>query len=442
MSNIIEIQIPNIGDFSDVPVIEIAVAAGDRVAVDDTLIVLESDKATLDVPSPAAGKIIELKVAVDDHVSSGSVIGLLEPDQAEAGSVGAKNSAPAGATTTASSSDPEQALPQPSIATTETANAVVPASESSSTPPQRRDSSTLAYATPSIRRFARQLGVVIDEVNGTGPNKRIIREDVEAFVKAKISGAPAGAGSKASVDGLPQWPNIDFASFGPIERVPLSRITKISGPALARNAMVIPHVTNFENSDVTELESFRKLMNTEAETEDARITMLAFAVKAVVSALKAFPAFNSSLDGDELIVKSYWNIGVAANTADGLVVPVVKSADSKGVREIANEMASLAELARDGKLKAGDMQGATFTISSLGGIGSTNFTPIINAPEVAILGISRAQIQPVWDGSAFEPRLILPLSLSFDHRAVDGAAAARFLSHVADVLSDFRRISN
>jgi pyruvate dehydrogenase E2 component (dihydrolipoamide acetyltransferase) len=292
------------------------------------------------------------------------------------------------------------------------------------------------HASPSIRKLARELGVDLARIAGTGPKGRITREDVQGFVKAALQAPPAGGSIGL---GLPDWPRIDFARFGEIERKPLLRIVRISGPALARNAIMIPHVTNFDEADVTDLEAFRKQANTQDGAP--KLSILPFVVKAAVAALKAYPAFNSSLDGDEMVLKKYWNIGVAADTPDGLVVPVVKNADRKGLREIAAEMADLAADARAGRLKPSDMQGATFTISSLGGIGGTNFTPIINAPEVAILGMTRSAIKPVWDGESFQPRLIQPLSLSWDHRAVDGVAAARFLGFVKDVLSDFRRIS-
>ena len=427
MGSISEIRVPDIGDFSEVPVVEIPVAAGDVVEDGDTLIVLESDKATLDVPAPMGGRIIEVKVTENQIVSEGSVILTIEANGADSGQ--ALPPLPAAPAPT-SPAPPAEVKPPPTPA-------------EAPLPPVPNEPGQPIHASPSIRRFARELGVAIAELAGTGPKGRITREDVEAYVKAKLTAATAATGSAhpASIPDLPAWPDVDHAKFGLIERVELSRINKISGPALARNAMVIPHVTNFEKADVTDLETFRRAMNAEAGPDDAKITMLAFAVKAVVSALRAFPKFNSSLDGDALIIKRYWNIGVAADTPDGLVVPVIEDADKKGLRRIAAEMAELAATARAGKLKASDMQGATFTISSLGGIGGTNFTPIINAPEVAILGMPRSEMQPVWDGTAFQPRLIQPLALSFDHRVVDGVASARFLAHVARVLNDFRRIS-
>lgn len=426
MSNTVEIHVPDIGDFNDVPVIEIPVAAGDRVSEDDTLIVLESDKATLDVPSPQSGTITELKVAEGDRVSKGSLVLLMElaahPDAA----------APVAETPRAApdAETVEQARPAP--ASRPEADRPEPAAGTPGKP---------SHASPSVRKLARTLGVAIDEIQGTGLKNRITREDVEAYVKRHLTAPPPTAPQGTALLDLPDWPKPDFAAFGPIEREPLSRIARISGPSLTRNAILIPHVCNFDKADVSDLEDFRKRLNKEAGPDNARITMLAFAVKAAVSALKAHPRFNASLDGDEIVLKHYWNIGVAADTPEGLVVPVIKEADRKGLREIAAEMASLANSARQGKLKRDAMQGATFTISSLGGVGGTGFTPIINAPEVAILGMTRAETQPVWDGSAFQPRLIQPLSLSWDHRVVDGVAAARFLRHVSEVMSDFRRLS-
>ncbi len=322
--------------------------------------------------------------------------------------------------------------PQPAPLTTPAAEPAKPV-----TPPP---ASGKSHASPSIRHYARMLGVPLTEVTGTGPKSRILRADVEAFVKARLSDtAPRQTASPGM--GLPDWPTEDYEKFGPVERRKLSRIARISGPALTRNALVIPHVCNFDKADVTDLEDFRKLLNKEAGPEDARITLLAFAVKAVVAALKAYPTFNSSLDGDEIVLKRYWNIGVAADTPEGLVVPVVKEADRKSVAEIAAEMGTLAAQARAGKLRPAAMSGATFTISSLGGIGGTGFTPIINAPQVAILGMTRAEIRPVWREDTVQPRLIQPVSLSWDHRVVDGVAAARFLQHVCRSLTDFRRVS-
>lgn len=421
MTKTVEIHVPDIGDFSDVPIVEIPIAVGDTLADGDTMIVLESDKATLDVPAEQAGVVTEIKVAEGDIVSEGTLVLMLEvSEEAAAPSAPAKEAAPKDvAPTTAPSPQPTPAQPTP-------------------VPPKATDVGQPVYASPSIRAFARKLGVTIAEVNGGGPKGRITREDIEAYVKGKLCDP---AGQSGGIPGLPDWPQVDFAKFGPIERQPLSRIARISGPALQRNAITIPHVTNFDEADVTDLEAFRKTLNSEAHDGEAKLTLLAFTLKAVVAALKAYPKFNSSLDGDALILKNYWHIGVAADTPDGLVVPVVKDADRKNLREIAAEMGDLAAQARKGKLKPGDMQGATFTISSLGGIGGTNFTPIINAPEVAIFGMTRAGIKPVWDGTAFQPRLIQPVSLSWDHRVVDGVAAAYFLKHVTATLNDFRRIS-
>ena len=420
MSRIIDIRVPDIGDFKDVPIVEIPVGAGDLVQIDDTLLVLESDKATLDVPATEAGRLVELLVGEGSRVSAGTLVARLEVAES------------AGAPPAAAEQAPPAAAPAP-VATPAPAPSPVP------TPAAMPPADVSVHASPSIRRYARTLGVALGKVAGTGPKGRILREDVEGFVKAQLSAPTAGAASP--VAGLPDWPREDFAKHGPIDRQPLSRIVRISGPALARNAMVIPHVCNFDKADVTELEAFRKEINAEARPEAAKITMLAFTVKAVVSALQTYPKFNSSLDGEELVLKRYWNIGVAADTPEGLVVPVIKAADQKGIAEIAAEMADLAARARAGKLSPASMSGASFTISSLGGIGGTGFTPIINAPQVAILGMTRAEIQPVWRDDSVQPRLIQPLSLSWDHRVVDGVAAARFLQHICRILSDFRRVS-
>ena len=420
MSRIIDIRVPDIGDFKDVPIVEIPVGAGDLVQIDDTLLVLESDKATLDVPATEAGRLVELLVGEGSRVSAGTLVARLEVAES------------AGAPPAAAEQAPPAAAPAP-VATPAPAPSPVP------TPAAMPPTDASVHASPSIRRYARTLGVALGKVAGTGPKGRILREDVEGFVKAQLSAPTAGAASP--VAGLPDWPREDFAKHGLIDRQPLSRIVRISGPALARNAMVIPHVCNFDKADVTELEAFRKEINAEARPEAAKITMLAFTVKAVVSALQAYPKFNSSLDGEELVLKRYWNIGVAADTPEGLVVPVIKAADQKGIAEIAAEMADLAAQARAGKLSPASMSGASFTLSSLGGIGGTGFTPIINAPQVAILGMTRAEIQPVWRDDSVQPRLIQPLSLSWDHRVVDGVAAARFLQHICRILSDFRRVS-
>lgn len=439
MSTVIDIRVPDIGDFKDVPIVEIPISVGDTVQIDDTLIVVESDKATLDVPSSHAGSIVELLVTEGSPVSEGTVVARLEITAA----------LDAGTPTAAPTADAAAASPAPDAATTAAVEAQTPAPATapiSAMPPVGALAPNRSvYASPSIRHYARKLGVSLAEVTGTGPKARIQREDVETFVKARMTGAAdttAASGAPMSpIAGLPDWPKENFEKFGPVERVALSRIVKISGPALARNSIIIPHVCNFDKADVTDLEDFRKRLNAEGTKDDPKITLLAFTVKAVASALKAYPKFNASLDGDEIVLKRYWNIGVAADTPEGLVVPVVKSADQKSVAEIAAEMADLAAQARSGKLKSEAMQGATFTISSLGGIGGTGFTPIINAPQVAILGMTRAEIQPVWIDNGVQPRLIQPVSLSWDHRVVDGVAAARFLQHVCRVLSDFRRVS-
>lgn len=415
--NITSIAVPDLGDFRDVPVVEILAQVGDTITAGDTLVVVESDKATLDVPAETGGRIVALHVGVGDKVSSGSLLA----------EVAASAVAPVAPT----------AGPVAPVAAASPAVVSAPAASVVAAPTAASDPSALPpHASPAIRKLARELGVDLARVTGTGPKGRITREDVSGFVKAALQAPPAASGGLGL--NLPDWPRVDFAKFGPVERKPLSRIVRISGPALARNAITIPHVTNFDEADVTDLEEFRKRANAEGET---KLSILPFVVKAAVTALKAHPAFNSSLDGEEMVLKRYWNIGVAADTPEGLVVPVVKEADRKSLREIAVEMADLAAEARAGRLKATDMQGATFTISSLGGIGGTNFTPIINAPEVAILGMTRASIRPVWDGQGFRPRLVQPLSLSWDHRAVDGVAAARFLGFLKDILSDFRRIS-
>ena len=445
----IEVKVPDIGDFKDVPVIELMVKPGDSVKTDDSLITLESDKATMEVPSPAAGVIRELKIKVGDKVSEGTIILTLE-------GAGAAVSAPAPAKTPAPSPAPQPAPaakpaampapPAPAKAPAPAAPAAPAAAAPAApiTPP--REGGTPPHASPGVRRFARELGVDIARVAGSGPKARILKEDIQGFVKTALAGgagaaAPAAARGGGLTDlGLPAWPKVDFAKFGPIEAQPLSRIKKISGPALARNWVMIPHVTQFDEADITDLEAFRARVNEENAKSGVKITPLAFLIKACVAVLKKYPAFNGSLDGENLIVKNYWNIGFAADTPQGLVVPVIKDADKKGVSQIARETSELAAKARDGKLGPADMQGGTFSISSLGGIGGTAFTPIINAPEVAILGVSKSVMKPVWNGTDFAPRLMLPLSLSYDHRVIDGASAARFTAYLAQVLADMRRV--
>ena len=427
MAEAIEIRVPNIGDFANIPVIEVLVKPGDAVAVEAPLVTLESEKATMDVPSPQAGVVQSVAVKVGDKVSEGTALVTIAP-AATNGAVTAPEPAPAPQAAAAQSQEPS---PQaPSTDAPPAAPATTSSKEESEAP-----SGGAVHASPSLRRFARELGVDLRGVRGTGPHERVTRDDVQNFVK-RVLAAPRASGGGLGLD-LPPWPKVDFAKYGPVESVPLSRIRKLSGPNLARNWVMIPHVTNNEEADITELESFRKRLH--AEHPGTKFTMLAFVIKAAVAALKAFPDVNSSLDGENLILKKYYNIGFAADTPNGLVVPVIKGADQKGVVAVAEETAALAGKARDGKLSMTDMQGATFTISSLGGIGGTSFTPIINAPEVAILGVSRAALRPVWDGKAFVPRLMLPLSLSYDHRVIDGALAARFNVHLASVLADLRR---
>lgn len=435
-----EIKVPDIGDFKEVDVTEVLVKPGDTIAPEQSLISVESDKATMEIPSPAGGVVKEVKVKVGDKVSEGTLIVIVDA-AGSAAAAPAPASAPAPAPAPAPAAAAPAAAPAPA-ATPAPAPAVpraAPAVESADS----SEAAAKAHASPSVRKFARELGVDIGRVTGTGPKGRILQSDVQEFVKGIVTGGASGAraGGGAAPFDLPAWPKVDFAKFGPVESQPLPRIKKISGPALHRNWVMIPHVTNNDEADVTELEAFRVQINKEAEKSGgAKLTMLAFIIKACVAALKKYPEFNSSLDGDNLVLKRYWHIGFAADTPNGLVVPVVKDADKKGVLEIAQETSELAKLARDGKLKPTDMQGGTFSISSLGGIGGTSFTPIINAPEVAILGVSRSSMKPVWDGKQFVPRLVLPLSLSYDHRVIDGAAGARFNAFLGQLLGDFRRV--
>jgi pyruvate dehydrogenase E2 component (dihydrolipoamide acetyltransferase) len=435
----IDVKVPDIGDFKDVPIIEVLVKAGDIVKKDDSLITLESDKATMEVPAPAAGTVKELRVKIGDKVSEGSSILTLEAAAgAAAPAAGKLTAAPA----TAGGQLPAPPAPAPAPAPAPPVPAP-PRPVAAPAPAAAGDSGAPAHASPGVRRFARELGIDVARVTGTGPKGRILKEDIQNFVKQAVSAgaAPAaarGGGGLADL-GLPAWPKVDFAKFGPVEAKPLSRIQKLSGPALARNWVMIPHVTQFDEADITDLEAFRARINEENAKAGIKVTPLAFLVKAVVAALKKFPTLNSSLDGENLVLKHYWNIGFAADTPQGLVVPVIKGADQKGVLEIAKESSELAAKARDGKLGPADMQGGTFSISSLGGIGGTAFTPIVNAPEVAILGVSKASMKPVWNGKEFAPRLMMPLSLSYDHRVVDGALGARFTAYLAQVIADMRR---
>ena len=417
-------KVPDIGDFDEVPVIEILVSEGDAVEAEQALVTLESDKATMDVPSPEAGTVKEILVSLNDKVSEGSPLLVLEGGEEEA--------VPSGEETA------EDDAPD-ARSGSDAAEADEPATEKVPDPPAAAGTGgDTLYAGPGVRRMARELGVDLANVKGSGRKGRILKEDVTA---AKDAPAKAESDAPAGIPGLnlAPWPKVNFEKYGEVERVALSRVKKISGPALSRNWVMIPHVTHNDEADITDLEAFRKQVN--SEQTDVKVTMVALLMKACVGALRQFPEFNSSLDGDELVIKRYYNIGFAADTPQGLLVPVIKEADRKGLLEIAAELTELSGKAREGKISAEDMRGSTFTISSLGGIGGTSFTPIINAPEVAILGATRSKMQPIWDKEAgeFKPRLMVPLSLSYDHRVIDGAAAARFTSHLAGELRDIRR---
>jgi pyruvate dehydrogenase E2 component (dihydrolipoamide acetyltransferase) len=480
-----ELKVPDIGDFAEVEVIELLVAAGDQVSLEQSLITVESDKASMEIPSPAAGRIVEMRVKIGDKVSKGSVLAMIEEAAGAASSAPAPSASPPSSSSPASPAAGEGTKPaaagrteaptdgasqaQRSVGESQAAagaQASQGAASTASTTPapsigdQRShpvpedlhtpasDGASKPHASPSVRKFARELGVDLAKVTGSGPKQRITHEDVQAWVKGTIARAESaqGAASGASGDGgaglgLLPWPKVDFEKFGPVERKPVARIKKISAANLHRNWVMIPHVTNQDEADITDLEAFRVQLNQEGAKSGTKLTMLAFVIQACVHALKKFPEFNASLDGDTLVYKRYYHVGFAADTPNGLVVPVVRDADRKGLSDIAQETAELARKARDGKLSPTDMQGGTFSISSLGGIGGTGFTPIINAPEVAILGVSRSAMRPVWDGKQFAPRLVLPLSLSYDHRVIDGAAAARFNAHLVQLLGDFRRVS-
>ncbi len=508
MSETMQVSVPNIGDFDQVEVIEVLVNEGDSVAAEQSLITVESDKASMEIPSSAAGVVTRVLVKLGDKVSEGTPIVELRAQQAagQPAPEGAGRPAPAqGAaqpapvvppSEPAASAQAKTGLPESAPSMTPPASApiagarVQPAPQESSTaqadrereamrsayaePPPRaaeaqapslshgepsptagfdydRTHVVKPHASPSVRRFARELGIDLAQVRGSGPKQRILQEDVRNWVKAVVSqggapraeGAPAGAQGGAEGGGglsLLPWPKVDFAKFGPVQSKPLGRIRKIAAGNLHRNWVTIPHVTNHDDADVTELEAFRQQLNREHERDGTKVTLLAFLIKACVAVLKEFPDFNSSLDGENLVVKDYWHIGFAADTPNGLVVPVIRDADRKGILQLARETSEMAARAREGKLSPGEMQGGTFSISSLGGIGGTYFTPIINAPEVAILGVCRTAMRPTWNGKAFEPRLILPLSLSWDHRVVDGASAARFNARLAQLLADFRRV--
>ncbi len=435
MSKLIEIHVPDIGDYSDVPVIEVLVKVGDVIEKEQSVVTLESDKATMDVPSSHAGLVKEIKVKVGDLISEGALVLVIESSDAASSSPPPSTPAPQ-----AAPSIPSVAVATPApMPTPVAAVAAAPAAQAMPV----AAGNDVSHASPAVRKYARELGVNVALVKGSGPKGRITQEDVQAFVKGVMSGATPTASTKSGgnmggLDLLP-WPTVDFTKFGAIERQPLSRIKKLSAANLARNWVMIPAVTYHEDADITELEAFRVSTNKENEKQGNKITMLAFMIKAAVAALKKYPEFNSSLDGDDLVLKKYFHIAFAADTPNGLVVPVIRNADQKGINEIARETGELAALAREGKLKPDQMQGASFTISSLGGIGGTYFSPIINAPEVAILGVSKAAMKPVWDGKQFVPRLICPLSLTADHRVIDGASATRFTVYIAQLLADFRR---
>jgi pyruvate dehydrogenase E2 component (dihydrolipoamide acetyltransferase) len=457
------VLIPDIGDFKDVPVIEVLVKAGDKVKAEDSLIVLESDKATIEVPSPFAGVVKDVSVKVDDKVSEGTPILEMEVSATDSAasaepSVTAQPPSPPETQPQAQPQAQPPAQPQQTMDVAAVENSrpapdlIAEVSDSalalsplrqpeSKIPPSDEAMFAKAHASPAVRRLGRELGVNLGLVKGTGPKQRILKEDVQAYVKAELARPRGGGGAGLDLNLLP-WPDIDFARFGRVELRPLSRIKKIAGANLHRNWVMIPHVTQFDEADITELEALRKESNESTKEEGVKVTILAFLMRAVVAVLKKFPEFNASLasDGENLVVKNYYHLGFAVDTPHGLVVPVIREVDQKGVIAIAKEMADLAVLAREGKLKPADMQGAGFTISSLGGIGGTAFTPIINAPEVAILGVSRSSIKPVYHDVHFVPRLMLPLSLSYDHRVIDGATAARFTSHLVEVLADMRRV--
>ena len=458
MAQLMEARVPDIGSDQGVPVIELLVKVGDVVSKDQGLVTLESDKATMEVPAPFAGTIRELVVKVGDEIGTGAVVAMIEASaQAAAVPVAAKAppvaAAPA-ATVANVANVANVAVANVAVANVAAEPAATPAAATptvaepapaAASTPRTLDSQSLVpgvlpYASPAVRVFARELGVDLSQVKGTERSGRIGKADVQVFVKSMLAGgaAPRAVGGEAGGLQLIPWPQVDFAKFGEVERQARTRINKLSGANLARNWAMIPHVTQFDEADITEMEVFRKKLG--EENKDVKITPLVFLIKAVVAALKKYPAFNSSLDGDDLVLKKYFHVGIAVDTPDGLMVPVLRDCDRKGLLELSAELASISARARDRKLSAADMQGGCFSISSLGGIGGTAFTPIINAPEVAILGVSKSQTRPVWNGSEFAPRLILPLSLSYDHRVIDGAAAARFASYLAQVLGDLRRL--
>ena len=430
----VNIEVPDIGDFKEVEVIEVMVAVGDTIKAEQSLITVESDKASMEIPASQGGVVKEVKVKVGDKVAKGSVVVVVEGD------AGAAPAAKAEAKPEAKAEAKAESKAEAPAAAPASRPAPAAALEDPNLKPGQ-----LPHASPSVRKFARELGVNLSKVKGSGPKERITADDVRGFVKQALAAGPATAAAGGSADGaalgLLPWPKVDFTKFGPIEAKPLSRIKKISGANLHRNWVMIPHVTNNDEADITDLEALRVTLNKENEKSGIKVTMLAFLIKAVVAGLKKFPEFNASLDGDNLVLKQYYHIGFAADTPNGLVVPVIRDADKKGILQIAQEMTDLSKKARDGKISPAEMQGGCFSISSLGGIGGTSFTPIINAPEVAILGVSRSSHKPVWDGKQFVPRLMVPLSLSYDHRVIDGASAARFNAYLGALLADFRRIA-
>jgi pyruvate dehydrogenase E2 component (dihydrolipoamide acetyltransferase) len=432
-----EVLVPDIGDYKDVPIIEVLVKPGDSVKAEDSLVTLESDKATMEVPAPFAGVVKELKVKVGDKVSEG--IAILTLEAADGGVQPAAKPAPAAPPPTAAAPSAPRPAPAPAVPA---AQAPAPAAAPTALAAVDEAGFAHAHASPGVRRFARELGVDLGKVKGSGPKDRILKEDVQAFVKTALARPAAAAGGTGVGINLLPMPVVDFTKFGPVEAKPLSRIKKISGANLHRNWVMIPHITQNDEVDITELEAFRKQMSDENQKSGVRVTLLAFLIKAVVAALKQYPQFNSSMsaDGESLIYKQYYNIGLAVDTPNGLVVPVIRDSDKKGVLQLAREMGEISVKAREGKLSPGEMSGGSFSISSLGGIGGTHFTPIINAPEVAILGVSRSATKPVWKDGQFVPRLMLPLSLSYDHRVVDGAEGARFITFLHGVLNDIRRL--
>jgi pyruvate dehydrogenase E2 component (dihydrolipoamide acetyltransferase) len=445
MSNTTAIQVPDIGDFDTVEVIEVLVKVGDVVKAEQSLITVESDKASMEIPSSHGGVVKSIDVKVGDKVKQGSVVVHVEVAAASAATapaIVAATPAPSVVTSAAPATPPSVQAPTAAAAAVVSVPSIpAVAAEKLEVPVS---TAGLPHASPSVRKFARELGVDLTAVTGSGPKSRITQEDIQGFVKAALAGKSAATASNMTLGGgldLLPWPKVDFTKFGAVTPKPLSRIKKISGANLHRNWVMIPHVTNNDEANITDLEALRITLNKENEKSGVKVTMLAFLIKAIVAGLKKFPEFNASIDGDQLILKQYFHIGFAADTPNGLVVPVIRDADKKGILELAQESSDLAKKARDGKLSPAEMQGGCFSISSLGGIGGTHFTPIINAPELAILGVSRSFMKPVWDGKQFGPQLTLPLSLSYDHRVIDGAAAARFNAYLCSLLADFRRIA-